>query len=139
MHALDEIGSVLAPGGILLDLRPVLDRWPIEVTRAGGSAEAGRSTDLSEPLSDDAAANAAMDALVASGKFVREQQETFPFFYYWDTPKEMQEYIEEEWSDVILIEEAVWKELRSAWTRGGAEARVRLRLKMLITRYRKNN
>jgi hypothetical protein len=49
----------------------------------------------------------------------------------------MQEYVSDEWSDVIQIEDAVWRELGSVWARAGADARVRLRLKMLITRYRK--
>lgn len=137
VHALEEIERVLAPGGLLVDLRPLLDRWPAEVAGSGGFEEAGRATDLQEPLSDDAAASAAMDGLAASSRLVREQQESFPLFYYWDTPKEMRQYIEEEWSDVIEIKEAVWRALSTAWAGAGAEARVRLRVKMLIARYRK--
>jgi hypothetical protein len=137
VHALEEVERVLVPGGLLVDLRPLLDRWPVEVSWAGGSEEAGRATDLKEPLSDDAAANAAMEALASSGHLAREQQGSFPLFYYWDTPNEMRQYIEEEWSDVIEIEDAVWKDLGSLWAAAGAEARVRLRVKMLITRHRK--
>lgn len=139
MHALEETGRVLTPGGLLVDLRPLLDRWPAEVASSGGYQEAGRATDLEEPLSDDAAAKEAMDQLAASGRFVREQQETFPLFYYWDTPKEMREYIEEQWDDVVAIEEALWQELGSRWAGAGGDARVRLRVKMMITRYRKQD
>ena len=137
VHALDEIERVLVPGGLLVDLRPLLDRWPAEVSWTGGFEEAGQATDLEGPRSDDAAANAAMDALAASGQFQQEQQELFPLFYYWDTPKEMREYIDEQWDDVIRIDEDVWREIASMWARASGDARVRLRMQMRITRFRK--
>ncbi|HEY5268876.1 MAG TPA: hypothetical protein VII97_00945 [Anaerolineales bacterium] len=31
VHALEEIQRVLAPGGTLLDLRPLADCWPVEI------------------------------------------------------------------------------------------------------------
>jgi hypothetical protein len=139
VHALHEIERVLAPGALLIDLRPLLERWPAEVASSGGYEEAGRSTDLQEPLADDAAANSAMQAFAASGGFIREQQDTFPLFYYWDTPKEMREYIEEQWNDVIQIEEDEWNNIASMWARASADARVRLRVKMSITRFRKQD
>ena len=137
MHALNEILRVLAPAGVLIDLRPVLDEWPLEVSWRDGYREVGRSTDLEEPLQDDAAANAAMGGIASTGRLQRERQEFFPLYYYWDTPKEMEEHIAEEWPDVIRVEERAWAELRSAWAIANAEARVRLRMQMLITRYQK--
>ncbi len=137
VHALDEIERVLAPGGVLVDLRPLLDRWSVEVAWAGGYEEAGRATDLPEPLADDAAANAAVAQFAASGRLQREREETFSIYYYWDTPKEMESYIAEQWDDVISIDESVWKNLRSRWAGAAADARPRLRVKMSITRYRK--
>ena len=139
VHALNEIRGVLAPGGLLIDLRPLLDRWPVEVSWADGQAQAGRATDLAEPLADDNAADAAMAALTASGGFRRERGETFPFYFYWDTPKEMEAYLAEEWSDVIAVEEDVWSRLRSMWASASADARVRLQIKMWIARYRKED
>ena len=136
VHALLEIQGVLKSDGRLIDLRPLLDRWPVEVSWPDGHQEAGRATDLSEPLADDAAANSAMAELVAAGRLIRERGEVFSIFYYWDTAKEMQEYIAEEWSDVVEFQESLWSGLRSAWATADAQARVRLRVKMLITRYR---
>ena len=49
----------------------------------------------------------------------------------------MEEHIAEEWPDVIRVEEPAWAELRSAWATANAEARVRLRMQMMITRYQK--
>ena len=137
MHALNEILRVLTPAGVLIDLRPVLDEWPLEVSWRDGYREVGRSTDLEEPLQDDAAANASMGGIASTGRLQRERQEFFPLYYYWDTPKEMEEHIAEEWPDVIRVEERAWAELRSAWATANAEARVRLRMQMLITRYQK--
>ncbi len=136
VHALEEVGRVLKSDGLLVDLRPLADRWPVEVVWQGGQVEVGRATDLDEPLSDDAAANSAVDGWVASGRLIRGRSEVFPIYYYWDTPKEMQEYIEEEWSDVIRVDETIWKGLRSTWATANPEARVRLRVKMLISSYR---
>jgi hypothetical protein len=136
VHALNEISRVLTPGGVLIDVRPLLDSWPLEVAWSSGQQAAGYSTDLPGPLSDDAAANAAMASAAASG-FQLELEESFPFFYYWDTPREMQDYLEENWEDVILVEDAAWARLKSLWASANADARVRIRMKMLITRYRK--
>lgn len=137
VHALDEIEGALAPGGLLVDLRPLLDRWPVEVAWTGGSEEVGSATDLPEPLADDAAANSAMVGFATSGRWQREREGVFPLYYYWDTPKEMEGYIAEQWDDVITIEESVWKNLRSLWAGAAGDARPRLRMKMSITRYRK--
>ena len=103
VHALSEIHRVLAPDGILIDLRPLLDEWPLEVVTTSDRRKAGRAIDLAEPLSDDKAANQAVSEIEKRGWFVREREETFPFNYYWDTPKEMREYLDETWDDVIQI------------------------------------
>ncbi len=91
---------------------------------------------MPEGLADDAAANQAMADATAQGLLVREQQEVFPFHYYWDSPAEMQKYVEEEWTDWLGIEESVWKEVRSKWAVADADARVRIQVDMLITRWR---
>jgi hypothetical protein len=137
VHALHEMERILAPRGLLLDLRPLLDRWPLEVAWSNGFREAGRATDLAEPLADDMAADAAFAEHAPSVRLVREQRDEFPLFYYWDTPKEMQGYIADEWSDVIAVDERVWAGLRTAWATANPDARVRMRMKMQITRYRK--
>ncbi len=124
VHALNEIRRALVPEGLLIDLRPRLDRWPVEVASGSDSREAGRATDLPGPLSDDEAADQAMAEASQNGWFLRERGQEFSFFYYWDTPKEMQEYIDETWDDVIRIEDEVWASLRSIWATANADARV---------------
>jgi len=137
VHALHEIHRLLAPNGILIDLRPLADNWPVEVVSNREIRKAGRVDDMPVGLADDQAANESIAHVAAEKLFIHEQEEFFSFFYYWDSPKEMQQFIEEEWDDWASIDEAVWKNVRSMWAVADADARLRIRLKMLITRWRK--
>jgi hypothetical protein len=136
VHALSEIRRVLVPGGLLIDIRPLADRWPIEVDSVRGFQETGRVDDLPLQVEGDVAAGEAMREVESRGWFEREQEELFPFFYSWDTPSEMEEFIAEDWSDFIKLGEASKRATRSVWASAGAEARVQVRVQMLITRWR---
>jgi hypothetical protein len=137
VHALNEIRRVLTPNGILIDLRPMLDRWTIEVVSAGETKQTGRVNDFPVGLADDEAANRAMAESEAKGWFVRNREEYFSYSYTWDTPKEMEEWIAEEWEDFIGLDDETKRATRSAWALGDADSRVRVNVKMLITEWRK--
>ena len=137
VHALEEIRRVLVQGGTLIDLRPLAEGWPVEVCTGGGREAVGRVTDLPQGLADDEAANTAMRQGEGGRLFTRDQELMFPFYYTWDSPAEMQEFIEQEWSDFAEIRDDVWKNARSAWTIAEAGARVGIRVNMLITRWTK--
>ena len=139
VHALEEIRRVLDTCGVLIDLRPLADRWAVEVLSRKARQEVGRVTDLPQGLADDAAANDAMSRGERMGLFKRQTEDTFPFSYTWDSPREMQQYIEEEWADFAGLDEDVWRGLRSAWAVAEADARVGIRVKMLITRWIKSS
>ena len=136
VHALSEIRRVLIPNGILIDLRPVLDRWTVEVASARANSQTGRVTDFPVGLEDDAAANQAMAESESKGWFVRERDEFFPFVYSWDSANELEEWIAEEWQDFIALDDETRRATRSAWALADGDARVQLNLKMLITRWR---
>lgn len=136
VHALEEIRRSLVPDGILIDIRPLNDRWHVEVVSAHGSKETGRVDDLPEPLNADMASKEAMKEVESRGWFRREQEGLFPFFYSWDTPSEMEEFVAEEWSDFVGLGEETKKATRSVWAIGDADSRVRVRVKMLITKWR---
>jgi len=136
VHALGEIRRVLVPRGILIDLRPVLDRWPVEVVSAREARETGRLQDFSTGIADDEAANGAVARASENAWFSRDQEEFFPFDYSWDTPSEMEEWIADEWNDFLGMEETTKQATRSAWALGDADTRVRVRAKMLITKWR---
>ena len=137
VHALSEIRRVLLPDGILIDLRPILDQWQIEVISTRELRETGRVRDFPIGLADDEAANRSVAQAEAQGWFIREQEEFFSYTYSWDTPKEMEEWIEEEWHGFIDLDEDAKRATRSAWALGDADTQVRVKVKMLITRWRK--
>jgi len=139
VHALDEIKRTLKPNGILIDLRPVEDNWPVEVASQQEVRIAGRLTDMPIGKADDEAAFHAMRDVESRGWYTKEREEEFAFFYYWDMPSEMKEFIDTEWGDFEKMEENIYRATQSLWSRANADAKVRVRVKMLITRWRKQN
>ena len=136
VHALEEARRVLKSDGILIDIRPLTGRWPIEVASARGVKETGRVDDFPEPLKADRASNQAVKEVEARGWFQREQEEFFPFLYSWDMPSEMEEFIADDWSDFIGLGEAAKMATRSAWATADADSRVQVRVKILITKWK---
>ncbi|MHB8777665.1 MAG: hypothetical protein ACYC6R_07875 [Anaerolineales bacterium] len=137
VHALDEIRRTLKPNGLLIDLRPVEANWPVEVASAAGFQVSGRLTDLPVAREDDEAAFHAMREAASNGWFLKKGENEFTFFYYWDRPSEMKEFMDTEWEDYEKLEEAVYQKTKSLWASANADARVRVRVKMLITRWKK--
>lgn len=137
VHALSEIHRVLIPNGILIDLRPLLSRWEVEVASVRESRLTGRVNDFEVGLADDAAANRTMAEAESNGWFIREREEFFPYVYSWDSPHEMEEWIDEEWNDFIGLDEEAKHATRSAWAMADGDARAQLWMKMLIGRWRK--
>lgn len=137
VHALGEIHRVLMPDGILIDLRPLADRWPIEVFSARETRETGHVTDLPLGLEDDEAANQAMRNAESNGWFRREKETLFPLHYVWDTASDMEKWIDEEWENFIGLSDEARRATRSAWALGDADSRVRVRAKMLIANFRR--
>jgi hypothetical protein len=136
VHALDEIRRVLVHDGILIDLRPLLEHASVEVVSASETRLAGTVDQLPEDRLGDEAADRAIAQAEAQNWFIKEREEFFPFNYYWDSPNETQEYLEEEWSNLVTVGEQVWKNARSLWAVANADAQVRIQLKMLIARWK---
>jgi SAM-dependent methyltransferase len=137
VHALEEIHRVLIPLGILLDLRPLADRWPVEIVAGDLMLETGRLTDLPLGLSDDQAANLAADTAARMGLYSREKEIVFFLNIYWDDPDEMNRYVSEKWVDYLSMNDEIQKTTRETWERSGTDRKVRIRLKMLLTRWNK--
>ena len=136
VHALDEIRRTLKSNGTLIDLRPVEDHWSVEVASQQNILTAGQLTDMPIGKADDEAAFRAMREVEARGWFTREREEEFSFFYYWDTPSEMKEFMEKEWKDFEKMEDKIYQTAKSLWSTADADAQIRVRVKMLITKWR---
>jgi hypothetical protein len=137
VHALNEIHRVLASGGILIDLRPLVDLSPVEVVSGSKTVSlAGRVSQLPEDIANDEAANKAIAKAAEQNWFIQELEAFFPFFYCCDSPEEMQAYVEGEWADFVTISEEVWRNVRSMWAIADAEGLLRIQLKMMIARWR---
>lgn len=136
VHALDEMRRLLVPGGVLIDIRPLADRWPVEVGSTGAFKQTGHVTDLPIQVDGDVAANQALKEAETRGSFEREQEALFPLLYSWDMPSEMEEFIAEDWADFVQLGEPAKIATRAAWASAGAEARVQVRVQILITRWK---
>jgi hypothetical protein len=136
VHALSEIRRVLVNDGVMIDLRPIFDRWHIEVVSARAIRETGRMQDFQLGLADDEAANRSFAQAAENGWFSRDREEFFSYDYMWDTPSEMEEWIVDEWHDFIAIDEETKRVTRSAWALGDADTLVRVKVKTLITRWK---
>ena len=137
VHALSEIRRVLVPDGFLIDLRPILSSWPVEVVSSRQTLESGHIRDLPLGLADDEAANRSMAQAEGRGWFHREAETFFPFYYTWDSPSEMEEWVADEWHDFIQLDEESKHTTRATWARADADAMVRVKVRMLITRWKK--
>jgi SAM-dependent methyltransferase len=135
VHALDEIRRTLKPNGILIDVRPVESNWSVEIVSSVGWQAAGRLSDLPAAVEDDEAAFHAMRTAESNGWYIKKEEKDFAFFYYWDTPSEMKEFMEDEWEDFEKLDEDVYKKASSMWASANADARVRVRVNMLITKW----
>jgi SAM-dependent methyltransferase len=136
VHALREIRRVLVPNGILLDLRPLLDNWQVDVASSREVRETGRVQDYPIGLADDEAANKAIAEAEQNGWFQRERETFFTLFYSWDSASEIEEWIHDEWEGFIDLDEETKRATRSAWALGDADSRARVRMKMLLTRWK---
>jgi hypothetical protein len=137
VHALEQIKRTLVPFGLLIDLRPLLGRWPVEVAWGNEYREAGRLSDLPEGLADDEAANRAIEEATRRGWFTLEGGERFSLFYSWDTANDMEEFLREEWDGFVALDEKVARAAKSAWAVANADARVRVRVDMLVNLWKK--
>lgn len=138
VHALAQIRRCLVSQGILIDLRPLTAKWPVEVVNGKIAIKVGQVTDLPSGPADDRAAYDAFKIAAHMGWIQPQGKWTFPFYYYWDSIDEMSGDVKEKWGDFALIEPDVLAAAHSAWEDGKAGSRVRIRLKMHLGRWQKN-
>jgi hypothetical protein len=97
--------------------------------------ETGHVEDSPEPVNADRASNEAMQDVEGRGWFSRERHDFFSYSYSWDTPTDMEAWITDEWEDFVTLGEEAKRATRSAWALGDADARVRLQVRISISRW----
>jgi hypothetical protein len=137
VHALEEIRRTLVSEGALIDLRPLADRWPVQVVSDRFQRDVGRLTDLPAGLADDTAANDAIQEAARRGWFDLVSDQSFRFHYYWEKPAEMLAHVQEKWGDYLLLDQQVYFAAQNAWAGMGADRRVRVQVRMHLALWRK--
>jgi hypothetical protein len=136
VHALEESWRILAPGGQLVDIRPLTSNPPLEVIYNEEISIAGQVDDSVDTPSD-IAANEAAKEVVNRGIFLRQQEERFEFAYYWDKLEDMEAYIEDQWSDWVNLPQEVSAKARRLTKDFAGNVQYRVQVDMLISRYKK--
>ena len=134
VHALERIRGALTPNGVLVDVRPVAARWPLDIVTTGRAQSAGRVDD-SPGRVDDRAADRALRTMERRGLFRRIDQVTFPFAYLWDSVDEMSEYIAANWEGSIVLPERLLARARKLEREARGERRVRITMRVIIRTY----
>ncbi len=94
VDALRNTWAALAPGGTLIDLRPMSARYPIEVVTSRRAVQIGE-VDATGMVSADLAADRAMREALDRGWFTVERTPQLHFAFWWDTVREMQSSLDE--------------------------------------------
>jgi len=133
VHALRETCRVLRPGGLLIDLRPIVSHPPVDVLGGDQAILAGRLDDSSDSA-DAIACDRTLRLAVEQRWLQRLAMEAFSYSMYWDTPEQMLEYVTAHWGEVQVPEDVVVRAQRLADV-AVPPVRVRIRLTMSITSY----
>ena len=133
VHALREACRVLRPGGLLIDLRPIVSHPPVDVLGGGQVAPAGRLDDSSD-AADAAACERTLRLAVEQRWLQPHETDAFGYSMYWDTLEQMLEYVTANWGEVQVPEDVVVRAQQLADV-AVRPVRVRVRLTMSIAGY----
>jgi len=131
VDALRRAHRIATPGGIVVDLHPSPSAAVVEA-----GAIATGVVDSPDGQSRHAAADAAIDAVVAEGLFTIERSGAFPFCTYADTIEELRDYVEAHWRDARIDDATVIRTREAARDTPGARPRSRERVVMHVLRPR---
>jgi len=93
--------------------------------------------DMSPDIDLDIAADRAIDSVVKGRIFAESKVEFFDFAFYWNTLKDMQDYMEEFWKDDVIVPEEVVKQARILMGKLRPQIQIRVGIKMKLGKYEK--
>ncbi len=136
VHALAECWRLLKVGGRLIDLRPHVSGWPVEIVGPNTRILVGQ-LDGNKKIADDIASDIAVSDAVQRGWFELENEEFFEYANYWDTVDKMYEFVKAEWCNSATMSDSVLSAARRQVQMTDKQVQVRVRRTMLIVCYRK--
>jgi hypothetical protein len=136
VHALIEAYRILAPHGVLIDVRPLSLDVPLEIIYKGGCDSAGL-IDMSPDLELDIAADQAIERVLNDNLFTEVSKEFFDFPYFWKTMKDFLEDIQEFWKDGVNVSDKVLQQAREYIMIRRPQTQIRVRVQMKLVKYEK--
>jgi hypothetical protein len=129
VRALETIHHSLRPDGLLLDVRPapqhpwvVIYRGANHVDQTGRIVRVGQMDD-SYRIETQVVADAAVQTMIAAGRFGRERAETFTVVYHFESVEAWLTYMADHWSSA-RISASLIEEARAELAREPGEVRV---------------
>src|SRR3990172_358840 len=136
VHALVEVWRTLAPGGVLLDIRPYLPFGPLELVEGPQARVLGRLDEVEVDI-DSAAADEAIAEVTRRGLFGLDRVDSFYSSAYWGSVGDLREYLRD-WEDHARMPRSLAGEAGKSLRHAGPKARLRLRTYVLVNRFHLN-
>ena len=138
VHALRESWRVLNVEGILIDLRPLSTRFPIDAVTESNEFRLGEG-DATATIDDSRAADLATLDQVRAGWLTPLQRVEFDIHYYWHTTDEMADLLRSGRVPKAVTPSyaAIDVALRATTERAGTPARLRATRRMTLGSYAK--
>ncbi len=134
VHALLEVERGLKSGGCLIDLRPAMRNRRVELELARARLYIGE-IDSSPTFPDHVAADEALAAVVASGRFRLEHRAAFEYVSELDSAADLREYAAS--LRRSITPEAVLRRVEALTADEADDFVIRIRREMVIARYRR--
>ena len=134
VHALQEIHRVLKVGGSLIDLRPAISNWTVEIELSYARLHVGE-IDSVVTIPDHLAADRALQNQIADGLLRAEYEENFELVTELDTLADLLEYAASLRQSVMP--EAVLQRVEAIIADETEDFSIRTRREMVIARYRR--
>jgi hypothetical protein len=123
VDALRDGWRVLADGGTLIDLRPRVAAYPLELVTSDAVVRVGY-TDTTSRAEDDTAADAAVATALTRGWFTPRVQDAFEVQIVWDSVHDLQRWAADRTSTRVSPS---FEELEAIYRRAGTQSEPRLR------------
>jgi hypothetical protein len=138
VDALREAQRVLAPGGTVVDVRPLTARLVIELVTAERAVWAAEA-DANGAAEDDASADAAVRHALSRGWFAFQQSGQFDFEVYCDTAADLKTYTQtgRRMREANIPYEDLERRRRELSASTGAAARLRCHRPKMLSVYLK--